>query len=69
MAVTERAIDSRLDALLSTAGSGSVQDEYARLASERMLAEIDIRESTRQVLIREAIAGEEGLDDPTRMRR
>lgn len=65
VAVSERAIDTTIEELLSAGGSRSVQDEFVRLASEQKLAEIDVREITRQLLIREQIAAEEGLDGPT----
>lgn len=64
VSVTDRAVDDKLDELLSGDDAQSVEDVYARLASEQLLAEIDVRENVRQALTREAIAVEEGLDDP-----
>ena len=71
--VSDRAVEAKLDEFLSEDGSQSAQDVYARIASEQMLAEVDIREEVRRILIREAIAAEEGLDaltqEPALMQR
>lgn len=63
--VSDRAVEAKLDEFLSEDGSQSAQDVYARIASEQMLAEVDIREEVRRILIREAIAAEESLDAAT----
>jgi len=62
--VTDREVQDKLDELLSGDDVQSVEDVYAQLAAEQMLAEIDVRENVRQALTREAIAAEEGLDGP-----
>lgn len=62
--VTDRAVDDRLDELLAGDGSQTVADTYARIASEQMLSELDVREEVRRILIREEVAAEEGLDAP-----
>lgn len=63
--VTDREVDDKLDELLSGDEVQSVEDVYARLAAEQMLAEVDVRENVRQALTREAIAAAVGLDGPT----
>ncbi len=62
--VTDRDVQDKLDELLAGDDAQSVEDVYAQLAAEQMLAEIDVRENVRQALTREAIAAEEGLDGP-----
>ncbi len=62
--VTDRDVQNKLDELLSGDEARSVEDVFAQLAAEQMLAEVDVRENVRQALIREAIAAEEGLDGP-----
>lgn len=66
VAVTDREVDNKVDELLSTEDAEAVDALYARLAAEERVAEIDVRENVRQVLIREAIAVEEDLDAPIR---
>jgi peptidyl-prolyl cis-trans isomerase SurA len=64
VAVTDREVQVRLDELLAADDPEEIDAIYARLAAEERVAEIDVRENVRQVLIREAVAVEEGLDAP-----
>lgn len=64
VAVTDRQVEVRLDELLAQDDAEEIDAIYARLAAEERVAEIDVRENVRQVLIREAVAVEEGLDAP-----
>lgn len=63
--VTDREVEEKLEELLSDNAGQSVEEIYAQLAGEQLLAEIDVRENVRQVLTREEIAAAEGLDGPT----
>lgn len=54
--VSDRAVDRKLDEFLAEDDAQSAQQVYARIASEQRLAEVDVREEVRRILIREAIA-------------
>lgn len=64
ISVGDQQVADKLDELLS-GDTRSPEEVFAQLASEQMLAEIDVRENIRQALTREQIAAREGLDGPT----
>lgn len=64
ISIADSAVDDRLAELLGDSNPQIVTETYARIAADQMLAEVDVREEVRRILIREEIAAAEGLDEP-----